>query len=543
MHTIENITVNWKLTNIRVQENIETKCNRIIQDRLFPKMEMQLDAWNSRNPGMKCIIPEININILCTEFSTEIIEHLFLRQFNYLLEEKTKNAQKNKTNTNNSTVLILKSPTVKDFILQYLQKGYTSNTNETKEIKEWVNTPTKIDDDFISKSIHIISADPIASIRFVSIFTKIEAIDELLFKKTGFYKSSEFVVILLQAITRTIFPEKPMDTQIEIWKTVLISSPSLERCIQTLYTIFQPIVSFRYNTRETIFLLAALLLYTKCQLDSKKYLNITHSIKNIFNPPNSPNGKNIDTSSKNKDALGDIKTIKKQESLDSSIKTIEEKIRKKQEELHPLKNTSLNDNKEEENQTISLKKQLDTTSEDMLNPQSIYKDVKTIDASLISDNIGLFILHPFLKEFFTETRVLKSSKIIDPNKGVQLLHYLATGSDACKDISVLTEKIIVGIPIQQTIFIEAPLSNEEKKCCDVLLKAVLKHWIVLEKSGIDTLRSMFLVREGTIVLKEKSIRIEATHLAQDILLKKLPWGLGMIVLPWSKRIFQITWKS
>ena len=132
---------------------------------------------------------------------------------------------------------------------------------------------------------------------------------------------------------------------------------------------------------------------------------------------------------------------------------------------------------------------------------------------------------------------------IDINKGIQLLHYLATGNNQCKDISVLTEKIILGVPINQPIYVDVPLSSEEKELCNTLLKAVLKHWSVLEKSGIDTLRSMFLVREGSILLKEKNIYVEAQPLAQDILLNKLPWGLGMILFPWNTVVFQITGKS
>ena len=544
MHRIEDITIEWKFNGIGIQENMEATCNHIIQDRLLPKMELQLDTWNFKNPGMKCIIPEIQINILCTEFSVETIEYLFLQQFKSALEEKTKNTQENKNNSNKSQVLVLKSPTVKEFILAYLTKGFLTNTSEAKEIKEWSINPSKMDDDFISKTIYLISNDSNSAKRFIALFTKNEVVDELLFKKNRFYRDASFMTEFMKQITAILFPKKQLDVQLEIWKTILISSTSLERSVQTLYTILKPLVTFRYTISETKFSLSALLLQAKCQLESKKNITFEKDIKNIFIPSNTSPTNDINSTSMDVYSSNFDKEVKKREDGNSLPNVQKENIRKEKEKKKNLAKENLFPTHNiEENQTKSLKNKPDTIYEDMSLQQSINNLSMVIDTALICNNIGLFILHPFLKEFFTEAGILVSKEITNPTKGIQLLHYMATGNDECNDVTVLTEKVLLGIPIQQAVFIEPPLSNKEKSLCDNLLKAILKHWTVLEKSGIDTLRSMFLIREGTIIIKEKNIHIEVKNLAQDVLLKKLPWGLGLIRLPWVKEIFQINWKS
>jgi len=547
MHYIENIAFNWELNNIVAQENIENICNRIIQDRILPKFEQQLDAWDTRNPGMKCIIPEIEINILCTEFSITTIEHLLLRQFNYILEEKTKNATIQGKETSNNSVILHKADTVEDFLVEYLKTGIIKNTHQITAINEHILANKDFDENIRSKIIQIIIENIDASHRFVNLNTSIEKSVHHLFPKNNFHKNENFSIQLLEQLVHILFDKKDMNQQIEMWKTMVCSSNSIVRFVETLYAIIDPIVTYKKTKSEIIFSLSAILLQTICHFETKQSIAY-HSLKAnlskicVARTNTTPSGYTNESES----ATNHISP--KTTYPDKDFPNISEPERKTNTETTEGSVSGAQQKKE----NISIPKKVKDTNE---NIKTLLKDIyqnqgkrqnsseQHFSTKIIGNNIGLFILHPFLKEFFTEVGILKGKTTINPNKGVQLLHYLATGNDLGKDISLSTEKIMMGLPIHQPVFNTEPLNNQEKEVCHELLKAVLKHWTVLEKSGIDTLRSMFLVREGTIEIKDKSIHIKARHLAQDVLLKKLPWGLGMVLLPWTKKMFQITWKS
>ncbi len=547
MHYIENIAFNWELNNIAVPENIENICNKIIQDRILPKFEQQLDAWDTRNPGMKCIIPQMEINILCTEFSIATIEHLLLRQFHFILEEKTKSATLQGKEKSNDSVILHKTATVQDFLIQYLHKGVIKNENQVVAINEYISGNEGFDQNTRSKIIQIIIESIDTSYRFINLNTTIEKSIQHLFPKNEYHKNANFISHFLKQLIHILFDTKNMNQQLEMWKTMLSSSNSILRFIETLYAIIDPIAAYKKTKPETIFSLSAIVLQAICHFETKQSIVLETFKKNIYDIC-IPRTDTISNEHKNQ-----IKTI---------TNDISRKTDHTQKDTNTTPEIKKNTNKEISKGSLPETQEKKEESSIVKNVKDNNEKIKTIihdihqnskkpydfgkqntDTNLIVNNIGLFILHPFLKEFFTEVGILEGQTITNPNKAVQLLHYLATGNDLGKDISVRTEKIIIGLPIHQPVFNTMPLTDQEKKVCDELLKAVLKHWTVLEKSGIDTLRSMFLIREGTIEIKEKNIVVEAKHLAQDVLLKKLPWGLGMVLLPWVKGIFQITWKS
>ncbi len=546
MHNIENIAFNWDLNNIGDTDNIENICNSAIQDRILPKIEQQLDAWDSRNPGMKCIIPEIEINILCTDFSIATIEHLLLRQFNYILEEKTKKGILEGSQESRNAVTLHKTATVENFLIQYLKKGYVQNASDAKEINECIRN-SKLEKKNIRNILQIIAEDIEASRRFLNLSSDIEHSVILLFKNKDFHKNTAFISLFLEQLLKALFPQKDMTLQIQMWKTMLQSSSSIKRFLETLYAILEPLIIFTEQKSETIYSFSAIILQALCQFEIKQSINVNTIKENIYklcmHNISSEQKDTIDTINSKRENTSEKTEVKKDKPNNPDQSVDKKEIRKEQLDVSVAENnfkhkeTSLNkDNHSEEISDILNQQYLKNTRE--------FDSKKSLDTiAICARNVGLFILHPFLKEFFKEAGILDGDVIIQPNKGVQLLNYLATGNDQGKDISLTTEKIIVGIPVAQPVIITESLSKHDKLLCDELLKAVLKHWTVLEKSGIDTLRAMFLIREGTIILKEKNITIEAQHLAQDVLLNKLPWGLGMVLFPWIKGIFQIHWKS
>ena len=61
-------------------------------------------------------------------------------------------------------------------------------------------------------------------------------------------------------------------------------------------------------------------------------------------------------------------------------------------------------------------------------------------------------------------------------------------------------------------------------------------------ASIEGLRGTFLVRPGKLFRRDSGddvLQVEGRSF--DILLDRLPWGIGTIQLPWMKRILWVEW--
>ena len=88
------------------------------------------------------------------------------------------------------------------------------------------------------------------------------------------------------------------------------------------------------------------------------------------------------------------------------------------------------------------------------------------------------------------------------------------------------------------------LTGDETSEGLALLRAVIGHWGALGETSPDGLRGAYLVRPGIYRRRgdgEDVLRIE-TH-AFDVLLDRLPWEIGVVQLPWMKRMLWVEWGS
>jgi len=158
------------------------------------------------------------------------------------------------------------------------------------------------------------------------------------------------------------------------------------------------------------------------------------------------------------------------------------------------------------------------------------------------NNAGLILLHPYLKDFFKNCNLLdQENQIIDPAKAVHVLHYVATKREQQFESNMVFEKILCGVPIQQSIQRTIELSEELKANTEELLEAVLGNWGVLKNASPDLLRSEFLQRFGKISFKEVNPKITVERKVHDILLDKLPWNIGISRLPWLDHLLFTDW--
>ncbi|MGZ8158744.1 MAG: contractile injection system tape measure protein [Methylobacter sp.] len=160
------------------------------------------------------------------------------------------------------------------------------------------------------------------------------------------------------------------------------------------------------------------------------------------------------------------------------------------------------------------------------------------------DNAGLVLLHPFLPRFFEGLAITAEDKLIQPERALCLLHFLTTGQLIAPEYELILCKILCNIPLETPVESDMALTDAEKEEAEALLEAVIRHWDVLRNTGINGLRGTFLLRSGKLSLRDDGdwlLQVESK--SYDILLGQLPWGIGMIKLPWMWRMLWVEWSN
>lgn len=162
------------------------------------------------------------------------------------------------------------------------------------------------------------------------------------------------------------------------------------------------------------------------------------------------------------------------------------------------------------------------------------------------NNAGLVILHPFFQYLFEDFKITKDLKFVNLNQQHQatlLLQYLINGNSEAIESDLILNKILCNIPIEEPIDNQLIFEKEKLIESEALLTATIKHWSALKNTSPDGLRNTFLKREGKITKREDGdwlLQIQSN--AVDILLAKLPWGIGIIKLPWMDNKLIVDWQ-
>jgi Contractile injection system tape measure protein len=160
------------------------------------------------------------------------------------------------------------------------------------------------------------------------------------------------------------------------------------------------------------------------------------------------------------------------------------------------------------------------------------------------NNAGLVLLHPFLPQLFEGTGIAKDGQIIDPERAVQLLHYLATGHKTTPEEELVLPKILCGIPVEMPIDLQPCLRTKDIEEADALLLAAIRHWSVLQNTSPDGLRGTFLLRPGKLTsTPDGAWTLQVEYQSVDILLAQLPWGISMIQSAWMLNMLMVNWEG
>ena len=170
-------------------------------------------------------------------------------------------------------------------------------------------------------------------------------------------------------------------------------------------------------------------------------------------------------------------------------------------------------------------------------------DRQELKEGLYVDCAGLVLLHPFLPQFFSGLGLATNGKLLQPDRALCLLHFLATGQIVAPEYELVLPKILCNVPLETPVEANLELTAAEQEEAAALLDAVIRHWEALHHTSADSLRGTFLVRPGKISLRNDGdwlLQVEANSF--DILLDQLPWGIGMIKLPWMEKMLWVEWR-
>lgn len=162
------------------------------------------------------------------------------------------------------------------------------------------------------------------------------------------------------------------------------------------------------------------------------------------------------------------------------------------------------------------------------------------DEAIYLDGAGVVLVHPFLEQLFRERGLLDGGKfrgLEARDRAVHLVGCLTFGRVDLPEYALVLAKVLCGVAPDDPLE-PVPLDDDDVAACDGVLRAVLAHWTALRSSAPEWLRQQFFLREGKLEAVDSGYRLTIERHAQDVLLARLPWGCGVIALPWlTDRIF------
>jgi hypothetical protein len=154
------------------------------------------------------------------------------------------------------------------------------------------------------------------------------------------------------------------------------------------------------------------------------------------------------------------------------------------------------------------------------------------------------LLHPFLQYLFKDLGLLDEADQFAgeaaQQKAVHLLVFLAGGS-ASAPWEWTMEKWLCGLDMDAFVPADLSLTEAEVLACNQLLQAVIGHWRPLNDSSTAALQETFLQRHGKLWPEGDGWHLALEKTGVDILLDQLPWGIGVIRLPWAAQNLFTTW--
>jgi hypothetical protein len=156
-------------------------------------------------------------------------------------------------------------------------------------------------------------------------------------------------------------------------------------------------------------------------------------------------------------------------------------------------------------------------------------------------NAGMVILFPFLTSVFETLNYSKGKQLIAADRALAFLNYVEREDEEFRPHHADLYKIVCGLPDNYISSPDVQLTEQEKEESEMLLSSVISHWKALKQTSPNGLREGFLWREGKLEQRGFDYHLRVEQKAQDLLLAKIPWGYGVIQLPWMQNFLYVDW--
>jgi hypothetical protein len=159
--------------------------------------------------------------------------------------------------------------------------------------------------------------------------------------------------------------------------------------------------------------------------------------------------------------------------------------------------------------------------------------------SLFVSDAGMILMHPFLPRLLVILGWVKDQQP-SSEKAASLLHFLAWRSKPVAEWDLILPKILLGVPLSQSVQV-VELDDNIIKEGEKMLKALIQHWSVLKNTSIEGLQESFLQRPGRITQKMGHWQLKVDQRPFDLLLDQIPWNIQVIRLPWMTQPLYVEW--
>ena len=161
------------------------------------------------------------------------------------------------------------------------------------------------------------------------------------------------------------------------------------------------------------------------------------------------------------------------------------------------------------------------------------------------NNSGIVLFWPYLEKFFESVGLLENRQFKDQEsqeKAILLLQFIVNGETTFDEYDLVLNKILCGLDPNTPIPVAMSFADHELSEAVDLISALIQHWSILKNTSPDTLRQMFLIRDGMIMKRDGNWVLRVEDQSLDVLLDKMPWQFTTIKLPWMENLIFVEWR-
>ncbi len=169
-----------------------------------------------------------------------------------------------------------------------------------------------------------------------------------------------------------------------------------------------------------------------------------------------------------------------------------------------------------------------------------------VDALYVA-HAGLVLLWPFIQRFADRLGLLRAGKPVrwrDANSASRAavgLHCVISGDAAPPEFQLALPKLLCGLPLDEPLLLDEPLSDAEQAECETLLVAAIAQAPILRQMSVAGFRGSFGLRPGQLSTRDGHWLLRVERQAYDVVIDRFPWSAGLVRLPWMPTLLQVQW--